>query len=332
MKPQDWLPAPPPELPLPRFLVRKEKTTRLLPQTQLTREDVRVELWAERDRLHIGIQDKKTGEYIVSWWDEEASAMFDQGFFYDPGPLGWRIPAEKRRFEGSVLAYAEKMGLLSTGTPGAIEYYFLLSNNEVVSVKAANSTEARKKIEHELSHRGWSVSVVKEIPPPALSPQTQPKTDIEYRGYTIREWTEHRGPYTLYRASLFAPDGTFLGFWESDTCYADACAEAKAEVDRRLQTKGEALSPQTQPFAPPGVDSELESLVEAKRREWEGKGYPPGLIARALTMAREWPASMFASRLYQAVRGTPAERETQRQLYRMGLDVAQRWIEAMHRS
>ena len=90
--------------------------------------------------------------------------------------------------------------------------------------------------------------------------------------------------------------------------------------------------PQTQPFAPPGVDSELESLVEAKRREWEGKGYPPTLIARALTMAREWPASMFASRLYQAVRGTPAERETQRQLYRMGLDVATRWLAAMHRS
>ncbi|MBU2009677.1 MAG: hypothetical protein KJ624_07580 [Chloroflexi bacterium] len=88
--------------------------------------------------------------------------------------------------------------------------------------------------------------------------------------------------------------------------------------------------PQT--LAPPGVDRELESLVEAKRREWEGKGYPPGLIARALTMAREWPASMFASRLYQAVRGTPAELEAQRQLYRMGLNVAQRWIEAMHRS
>lgn len=259
MKPRDLLPAPPPGPPIPRFLIREEPTTSQLPQTHLTREDVRVELWAERDRLHIGIQDKETGDYIVSWWDEEASQMFDQGFFYDPGPMGWRIPAEKTKFEESVLAYAESMGILSTGTPGAIEYYFLLSNNEVVSVKAANSTEAREKIARQLPHYGWSVSVVKEIPPPALSPQTQP-------------------------------------------------------------------------FAPPGVDSELESLVEAKRREWEGKGYPPSLIARALTMAREWPASMFASRLYQAVRGTPAELEAQRQLYRMGLDVAQRWIEAMHRS
>lgn len=79
---------------------------------RLMRGDVRVEIWAERDRLHIGIQDKGSGEYIASWWDDEAREMMEQGFFYCPGSLGWRIPAEQRKLEESVLSYAEEQGLL----------------------------------------------------------------------------------------------------------------------------------------------------------------------------------------------------------------------------
>ena len=63
-------------------------------------DDVRVEVWDERDRLHIGIQDKKTGKYVVSWWDADARQMFDDGFF------------ERRRLEASVLEYAKEHGLI----------------------------------------------------------------------------------------------------------------------------------------------------------------------------------------------------------------------------
>ena len=68
---------------------------------KLTRDDVRVEVWEERDRLHIGIQNKETGDYLASWWDDDAREMFEQGFF-------------KRRpsLEESVLSYAEEMGIL----------------------------------------------------------------------------------------------------------------------------------------------------------------------------------------------------------------------------
>ncbi|MBA7593229.1 hypothetical protein ES703_00147 [subsurface metagenome] len=66
-----------------------------------TRDDVRVEVWEERDRLLIGIQDKETGEYYASWWDDNAREMFTDGFFKSgPG------------LEESVLQYAEEMGLL----------------------------------------------------------------------------------------------------------------------------------------------------------------------------------------------------------------------------
>jgi uncharacterized membrane protein (UPF0127 family) len=76
----------------------------LLPKTKRapTREDVRVEVWEERDRLHIGIQDKETGEYIASWWDDEAREMFEQGLF-KRGP----------KLAESVLDYAEEVGLLA---------------------------------------------------------------------------------------------------------------------------------------------------------------------------------------------------------------------------
>jgi len=67
-----------------------------------TRGQVRVEEWAERDRHHIGIQVKDTGEYLASWWDDDARQMFEDGFFL-----------AGRDFENSVLGYAEDMGILA---------------------------------------------------------------------------------------------------------------------------------------------------------------------------------------------------------------------------
>jgi len=70
-------------------------------RAKLSRDDVRVEVWDERDRLHIGIQNKETGDYLMSWWDDEARSMFEQGFF-----------KREPRLEESVLSYAEEMGIL----------------------------------------------------------------------------------------------------------------------------------------------------------------------------------------------------------------------------
>ncbi len=68
---------------------------------KLSRDDVRVEIWEERDRLHIGIQNEETGDYLKSWWDDDAREMFEQGFFKSgPG------------LEESVLEYAEEIGIL----------------------------------------------------------------------------------------------------------------------------------------------------------------------------------------------------------------------------
>ncbi len=80
--------------PLPGVKKRKKLPLR-------KRGDVRVEVLEERDRLHIGIQDNKTGDYIASWWDDDARQMFEDGFF------------KSRRLKESVLDYAEEVGLLA---------------------------------------------------------------------------------------------------------------------------------------------------------------------------------------------------------------------------
>jgi len=80
---------------------------RLLPQTRkqkICRSDVSVDSWQERDRLGIWITDRRTDKVIAEWWDDDARQMFDDGFF-KPG----------KQLSGSVLDYAESVGLLAGG-------------------------------------------------------------------------------------------------------------------------------------------------------------------------------------------------------------------------
>jgi hypothetical protein len=80
------------------------------------RDDVDVTVWQERDRLHISV-DYKHGKMpasplakrdIADWWDEDASQMFEDGFFKPMGPMGEKDP----KFINSVLEYCEQMGIL----------------------------------------------------------------------------------------------------------------------------------------------------------------------------------------------------------------------------
>ena len=77
------------------------------------------------------------------------------------------------------------------------------------------------------------------------------------------------------------------------------------------------------------VNSEIEKMREAKRIEWERKGYPPGLINKALSLADNWISSLAAT----FGGGQPEIREAIiRSSYPCALEVAEKWITAMHRS
>jgi len=79
----------------------------------------------------------------------------------------------------------------------------------------------------------------------------------------------------------------------------------------------------------PVLDRELEDLAEGKRLEWEAQGYPPGLIDKALRLARQMVEGLLGSPLYEVVRGTPTEKEVATRLYLLGLTAADKWIQSM---
>jgi hypothetical protein len=57
-----------------------------------------VDVWEERDRLHIHVTDEK-GNTVAEWWDDEAREMFEDGFFI-----------RGKRLVASVLTYIEEIG------------------------------------------------------------------------------------------------------------------------------------------------------------------------------------------------------------------------------
>lgn len=107
-----------------------------------TRDAVRVEVWEERDRLHIGIQDKKTGEYYKSWWDDEAREMFEDGFF-QRGP----------RLEESVLSYAEERGILAKQRGESGTYWWVRLGDVAEYEKFDTRNEAKEYVEEKTGSR-----------------------------------------------------------------------------------------------------------------------------------------------------------------------------------
>jgi len=77
----------------------------------------------------------------------------------------------------------------------------------------------------------------------------------------------------------------------------------------------------------PSVDRDLEAMREAKKREWKAKGYPEGLVEKALLLANGWVSSMAAT---WAPPGRSDVREAIiRHAYPRGLEVGEAWIVAM---
>jgi hypothetical protein len=70
-----------------------------------------------------------------------------------------------------------------------------------------------------------------------------------------------------------------------------------------------------------GVDSGLESLKEAKKREWRAKGYSESLIRMADDLATEWSVSMSEAFAPPELREAAIKYN-----FPKGLSVADAWI------
>ena len=76
---------------------------------------------------------------------------------------------------------------------------------------------------------------------------------------------------------------------------------------------------------PQRIDARFEPIREKKVAEWKAKGYPPGLIEKALTWAEDW-ARGIARRFVKPpeLAATVAE-----SLYPEALELSEKWIAAM---
>jgi len=76
---------------------------------------------------------------------------------------------------------------------------------------------------------------------------------------------------------------------------------------------------------PQRIDARFEPIREKKVAEWKAKGYPPGLIEKALTWAEDW-ARGIARRFVKPpeLAATVAE-----SLYPEALELSEKWITAM---
>lgn len=82
--------------------MRNGVTARNPSRTTPKASDVNVEVWEERDRLHIQAVHKQTGVTIAEWWDDDARSMFEDGFF-----------RRGRELKPSVVAYLQDMRLVN---------------------------------------------------------------------------------------------------------------------------------------------------------------------------------------------------------------------------
>jgi len=97
--------------------------------------------------------------------------------------------------------------------------------------------------------------------------------------------------------------------------------EWKPIIPRRKIFEGEVTA-----IYPP-TDRVLESMREAKRREWLAKGYPEGLVDKALLLADRWVSSMASA--FAPPERMDIRQEIIRASYPKALEVAEHWIQEM---
>jgi hypothetical protein len=151
----------------PDLRVKKEVT---VAKKKLTRDDVEIHKWFERDRQHIEVRNKKTQETVAEWWDEAVTQMVEDGFFYSPG-LGWRVPAEQRKLDESVLKYLEDTGVLESGKRISLRWHEMpsVTTGGKPTFFVADTPWGKRWVVWDRVERKWSVTGEQQ-PPKGESP------------------------------------------------------------------------------------------------------------------------------------------------------------------
>jgi len=111
--------------------------------------------------------------------------------------------------------------------------------------------------------------------------------------------------------------------------------EARRKIEELQAKTGEiAYSAILHTFKERGVDppqlldSRFELLREKKRAEWEAKGYPPGLIEKALLWANEWSRGIAR----RFIREPALAARVAESIYPEALELSEKYIQAFAKS
>lgn len=72
--------------------------------------------------------------------------------------------------------------------------------------------------------------------------------------------------------------------------------------------------------------AEIEEMKNAKAEEWRARGYPPGLVEKALLMADEWAEKMASWALELIGEDESKKLKALRNVYPRALEAAETWI------
>ena len=116
--------------------------------------------------------------------------------------------------------------------------------------------------------------------------------------------------------------------WRTNSANEDGSSDlALQDGPLRRLLRGERILPKLLPQGVRGIDSGLETMREAKVREWSSRGYTPGLIDKATRLADSWSSSM--ARTWSPPGRPDVYEAILRTSYPRALDVAQKWIDVM---
>jgi hypothetical protein len=73
-----------------------------------------------------------------------------------------------------------------------------------------------------------------------------------------------------------------------------------------------------------GIDSDVDALIEAKKKEWQEKGYTENQIRMAIDLATEWAYSMSNAFAPPELRSTVFKHNLKK-----GFDVADKWLKGL---
>lgn len=76
------------------------------------------------------------------------------------------------------------------------------------------------------------------------------------------------------------------------------------------------------------LEAEIEEMTQKKREEFKAKGYPPGLIEKALLWAKEWSWGLPGVKAAFDV-SPEVGRQVYKGVYKQALALSNRWIEGL---